>query len=256
MNLAPRTHSQCFSSARLFARCYSQSNGIGQSPSYGKNTSRRLERRHILLKNVPTTATVSDVRRLVKRAGLNGVSTALILYKNFKPLGRALLVLHTPEYLVSNLRRLANTSIGGFSITATSADPLKVEPLTARTKDLPGKLVESFRQVGQSHSVGDPIHGPTSAASRSVTVSGLPGRLELSAVKHYFRHYDVLGQETGKHLITKVPIPEREFSLFSSYLIHLSSPSEAHRLVRNIHQTYFLPTYNGNKFKLQARILH
>lgn len=124
-----------------------------------------------------------------------------------------MLVLNKSECLVSNLKRLSpRPLICGVPISAVSSDPPQTEFLHARTTDLVGKL-GNLR--GRPHLAGDPHHG-TVVASRTVTVTGFPGKLEMEAVKHYLRGYEVLGQETGNHLLTQVPLYV-SFSCLSSW---------------------------------------
>jgi len=44
--------------------------------------------------------------------------------------------------------------------------------------------------------------------------------------------------------------------MYSRFLVQLTSVSEAQRLVREMHMTYFEPETLGNKFMLRARIIH
>jgi len=206
---------------------------------------------HIQLRNIPPTATPTDLRRLVTRSKLEGVTDVALDYQRFLTSGRAYLTLSHPDFLRSNLDALQNTSISSISVTAVASDPpLDVTPL--RTRGTAGRVDASQRGI----IVGNGIRAGLLNPAKNVVLWGLPGKMTPEALKKVLKRFKLAGSDGGKQEVAKVEMPDRTFTLFSRHLVRVSSVSEAHRLVRAMHMTYFEPQRWGKKYRIQARVIY
>jgi hypothetical protein len=105
-------------------------------------------------------------------------------------------------------------------------------------------------------------------------MSGLPGKMTVDVLRSLVKNYELAGSGDIKHEVFKV---ERQvavffsllndemtyrgrigqsFSLFSRFLLRLGSVSEAYRLVRRVHMTYFQPDKYEKRYLIKARVVH
>ncbi|KAF5391382.1 hypothetical protein D9757_001973 [Collybiopsis confluens] len=77
---------------------------------------------HILLKGIPILATTADIRRMLARHDLPGVTDVAILYEGFAPKKEALITHSRPAFVGHNLRELVNATLSGSFITSEAVD--------------------------------------------------------------------------------------------------------------------------------------
>jgi len=77
--------------------------------------------------------------------------------------------------------------------------------------------------------------------------------MEPEGIRTFLREYKLA---TGAGDVTKLGrIPDR-MAHSGRFLVKLRSQSEAYRLVRDLHMTYYDVAKDGGKFLLQARIVY
>jgi hypothetical protein len=207
------------------------------------------QRLHIQIRNIPRTAVPADIRRAVTRNKLTGVSDVHIDYTRFLSAGRAYLTLTQSEFIRDNLASLQKANIGGLQVDAfPSPPPLDVIP--TRSRGARGRSDAAGRGaiVGNGPSAG--LLNP----NIHVVIWGLPGKITPNRLKEYLSDFQLAGTNRGE--IAQVNKPEERFSLFSRHIVRMSSVSEAHRLVRQLHMTYFEPEKSGEKYPVRARVIY
>ncbi|KAF8626228.1 hypothetical protein AX15_004915 [Amanita polypyramis BW_CC] len=209
--------------------------------------------KHIALLNIPSTATTADVQRAVTRANLGGVQDVALVYSHFRPTGTALISLTRNSFLSKeNLRKLDSASIAGIPVKAVPRllDPGDTQP--PRTRGAKGREEAAVRGALK----GDGPHAGIPNGEKTVTIWGFPGKTESAAVEFVVRDFDLARSSDGKANVYKILAPPGQFSMFSRFIVQLSSVSEAHQLVRRINMTYFEPETLSDRFLLRARIIH
>ncbi|KAG1891227.1 hypothetical protein F4604DRAFT_400005 [Suillus subluteus] len=201
-------------------------------------------RTHIQLRELPRSALLTDLRRLCIRDQLLGVTDVAIDYHRFLPTGRAYLTLADTKHLYKNLQALDKASLGSLPIRAVSAP-------TPRSGH--GQL----DRTGTQRKVfsGNGPHGGISSRMKHVVIWGLPGKISEEAVENYLRDFR-LDNVDGKNGAVKVELATNTFSLYSRYLVRPTSTAEAHRLVRQLHMTYYEPEHWGRRYQLRARVVY
>jgi len=209
------------------------------------------ERIHIQLRGLPRTALPTDVQRAVVRGRLMGVSDVAIDYHRFVPTGRAFLTLATPDVLDLNLRALENASISSLPIFSVSSPP--PAPVPRRTRGAQGRMEAAERGLITGNGPG----GGVVNEGKNVVLWGLPGRLTPEALKGFLHNFKLAGTEGGKKEFAKIEGPDRSgYTRVSKHLIRMSSVSEAHRLVRALHMTYFEPEVYKDKYLIRCRVIY
>ncbi|KAG1782704.1 hypothetical protein EV702DRAFT_960473, partial [Suillus placidus] len=203
-------------------------------------------RTHIQLRELPRSALLTDLRRLCIRNHLLGVTDVAIDYHRFLPTGRAYLTLAHTEHLHTNMQALDKASVGSLPIQAVSAPP----PRSGHGRpDRTGTQRKVFS--------GNGPHGGISSRMKHVVIWGLPGKIFEEAVENYLRERDFrLDNINGKSGAVKVELATNTFSLYSRYLVRPTSTAEAHRLVRQLHMTYYEPEHWGRRYQLRARVVY
>ncbi|KAF8352320.1 hypothetical protein F5887DRAFT_1172082, partial [Amanita rubescens] len=208
--------------------------------------------KHIELSNLPLTATPGDLRSAIDRVGLKGVQDFALLYTSFRPTGTALISLKGPDTLKENLRLLDNALMSGI--------PLKAQPLMLNDADtmLPRARGDKGREEAATRGAlrGDGPHAGISNGGKNVTIWGFPGKTGAASVEYIVRDFNLDRKKSGLASVYKIQPHQEDFSMYSRFLIQLTSVSEAQRLIREVHMTYFEPETLGNKFMLRARIIH
>ncbi|KAG0705950.1 hypothetical protein DFH29DRAFT_996377 [Suillus ampliporus] len=201
-------------------------------------------RMHIQLRELPRSALPTDVRRLCIRDKLLGVTDVAIDYHRFLPTGRAYLTLAHTEHLYKNLQALDKSSVGSLPIHAVSSPPPYSNPGRLNKAGTQGKIFS-----------GNGPHGGIHSRMKHVVIWGFPGKISEQAVENYLRDFRLDGVD-GKSGATKVALPTNTFSLYSRYLVRPTSTAEAHRLVRQLHMSYYEPEYWGRRYQLRARVVY
>ncbi|KAJ7219147.1 hypothetical protein GGX14DRAFT_590278, partial [Mycena pura] len=189
----------------------------------------------IELSNVPPTATPADLRRLISRAQVHGVEDAAIDYYRLEPTGRAYLKLTHPDFLLPSLDALEKVSISGVHPVA--------EP--------------SSRPSMSTQADGNGLSSELGSDGKHVVVSGLPKAVGPEVVDELLEGFSF---PPGEPYIFKLPrcavCPPPHFTFVSRFLVRLSSVSEAHRLVRQLHMTNFKPAVHETRYPLRARVIY
>ncbi|KAJ7905356.1 hypothetical protein B0H14DRAFT_2327192, partial [Mycena olivaceomarginata] len=188
----------------------------------------------VQLSNVPPTATPADLRRLIYRSQVQGVEDVSIEYRHLSPTGRAYVKLTHSDFLQPSLDALESVTISGVH---TIAEPSDRPPLAAQLE-------------------GNGLSSELDSNGRYVAVWGLPkavGPETLDAI--------LGGRFTfppGEAYIFKMPHPDtnNNFTMAARFLVRLASVSEAHRLVRELHMTYYQPEIHKTNYPLRARVIY
>jgi len=209
------------------------------------------ERIHIQLRGLPRTALPADIKRALIRGRLMGVTDVAIDYHRFIPTGRAFLTLTTPDVLNQNLRALENASISSIPITSVSSPPPPT--VSQRTRGVQGRMEAAERGL----ITGNGPRGGVVNDGKNIVLWGLPGRLTPEGLKGLLHNFKLAGTEGRKKEFVKVEPPDRSaYTMVSKHLIRMSSVSEAHRLVRALHMTYFQPEVHKEKYLIRCRVVY
>ncbi|KAF9466362.1 hypothetical protein BDZ94DRAFT_1280997 [Collybia nuda] len=208
--------------------------------------------KHIELLGVPRTATPADVRRSITRAGLQGVVDVAIDYHRFLPSGKALLTLNDPQFLRDNIRNLERLTVAGLPVKSRPRLLRDDEAAPSRMRGVKGRAEASERGIV----TGNGPHAGITNCERHVVIKGLPGRISLQTLENTLRSYQLAETRGGRPRIVKVPLPKDVFTMYSRFLVTLKSEAEAHRLVRDLHYTYFDQKTFGTKHRLFARVVY
>jgi len=186
------------------------------------------------------------------RGRLTGVSDVAIDYNRFIPTGRAFLTLITPDVLNKNLRALENASISSIPISSVSCPPPS-STVPLRTRGAQGRMEAAERGLV----TGNGPRGGVVNDGKNVVLWGLPGRLTPEGLKGLLHNFKLAGTDGGKKEFMKLEIPDRTtYTMVSKHLIRMSSVSEAHRLVRALHMTYFEPEVHKEKYLIRCRVVY
>ncbi|KAH7889460.1 hypothetical protein F5I97DRAFT_535793 [Phlebopus sp. FC_14] len=222
-----------------------------------------VAQRHICLTHLPRSALPSDIRRLIRREKLVGVedgtyvlqfglwldcsAVQLDLYR-FISNRRAYLTLTHPDFLKQNIAKLDRASIGGYLINANPCGP---PPATiVKSRGVKGREAAARRgaMTGTGPSGCIPSNG------RYVCVWGFPPKATAESVKELLAIHDINGLG-DKPEIYKIPLPDKNFSLYSRHLIRTPSISYSYLIVRRLNMTFFQPDIFGAKFQLRATVV-
>lgn len=146
-----------------------------------------------------------------------------------------------PDYTREAIRAAGNITISGCKVEA--------EPMEHPEAMMPSQT----GLTGNGASAGVVV-------GKTVTLSGLPGKTRLPAVLKMVEGFK-LANLKKVYPVRPVPVcvfylvfsfalyemtlylsPEKKFSLYSRFIVHLDSESEAQRLVRKYHMTPFRDT--------------
>ncbi|KIK59814.1 hypothetical protein GYMLUDRAFT_245023 [Collybiopsis luxurians FD-317 M1] len=182
------------------------------------------------MKRVPILTTTADVRRMLARHNVQGVTDVAILYEKFVPKKQALITLSRPTFLRDNLRALENATLSGSFITSEAAD---------------------YSESGPPPSTfGNGPHAGVDDGGKSVLLSWFPSTMDMSHLVPVLQKYQLAGSFKESVIPTdstaKLPI---------SVLVKTASESEAYRIVRDLHMTNPLEKMRWSKL-IQARIIH
>ncbi|KAG2367472.1 hypothetical protein BDR07DRAFT_1350959 [Suillus spraguei] len=198
-------------------------------------------RTHIQLRELPRSAILTDLRRLCIRSQLLGVTDVAVDYHRFLPTGRAYLTLAHTEHLHKNLHALDNASVGSLPIQAVSAPP----PRSGHGQlDRTGTQRKIFS--------GNGPHGGISSRMKHVVIWGLPGQIPGEVVENYLRDFRLDNIDDMVFTYSTANMS----SFYSRYLVRPTSTAEAHRLVRQLHMSYFQPERWGRRYQLRARVVY
>ncbi|KAI0273551.1 hypothetical protein BC834DRAFT_214318 [Gloeopeniophorella convolvens] len=201
---------------------------------------------HVRLFGLPRSATPADITRLLAKHNVQGVSKVALDYYRFDPTGRAFLTLASAHDLPRVLAALREVKL--FSHTLRPATtPVPVAP-PARARGAKGRGEAAERALV----AGSGSQGGITDVGRAVLLAGLPGRISPDSVRVYLRQYRLLG---GEAEVVKLERRGKS-SLTTRVLVRLATPSEAHRLVRDVHMTKYEPEIWEDKYTIRAHVIH
>jgi len=102
---------------------------------------------------------------------------------------------------------------------------------------------------------GNGPDGGLASNGKNVIMWGLPGKLEPAYLKSYLKRFTLSGK-TGEEEITKLELGSAVNALSSRHLVRCISVSEAHRLVRMMHMTYYNQPLYEEKYLVRARVIY
>ncbi|GBE81919.1 hypothetical protein BKA93DRAFT_819367 [Sparassis latifolia] len=208
-------------------------------------------RRFIVVHGLPRSALPADVRRACLKAKVD-VASVSIDYFRLLPTQKAFIELHSPLYLQSSLKNLKNAVVGGSQIYSyPSQDPTGGRP--DRTRGIKGRAEAAERGI----ITGNGPAGGLTSQGKNVVMSGLPGRMTAEALREFLKGYKLAGSEGGKKEVVKMDVGVYQKLAFTSrHLVRTASISEAHRLVRTLHMTFFRPEVYHHLYPLRARVVY
>jgi len=201
---------------------------------------------HVKLFGLPRTATPADITRLLGKNKIHNVTKVALEYNRFEPTGRAFLTLTQPSVLPKVLAALQQLRFFGHPLVPRTTFPPS-EPST-RSRGLKGREEASERSIVS----GSGSQGGITDGGRSVVLSGLPGKITTDVVRRYLKNYKLMG---GQAEVVKL---ERELkgAMTARVLVRLSSPSEAFKLLRDLHMTNYEPEIWEDKYTIRAQLIH
>ncbi|KAH9005072.1 hypothetical protein EDB86DRAFT_2881397 [Lactarius hatsudake] len=216
---------------------------LGTARSKSFSLSKGHSNLHVQLTGLPRTTTPADITRLLGRNKIHNITKVALEYQRFEPTGNAVLTLSQSSSLPKVMGALKQLRFFGHTMTPRTV-PRPTE-IRMRSRGLKGREEASERNVV----TGNGYQGGITDGGRSVLLSGLPGRISADSVRRFLRNYKLMG---GEAEVVKLEIKE----LTSRVLVRLSSPSEAFRLVRNIHMTNYKPDTWEDKYTIRAQPIH
>ncbi|KZT67767.1 hypothetical protein DAEQUDRAFT_812632 [Daedalea quercina L-15889] len=205
---------------------------------------------HILLGNVPRTAIPADIKRLCFKHKVDSVSHIALDYYRFTPTGRAWLTLNSSTHMRYTLKSLKGSVISGKLLDADAAHDPK-NPVN-RTRGVKGRLEAAERGLV----TGSGPDGASTSHGRGVVIQGLPGKLTPEGLRSYLKDFKLAATEGGRKEIVKLDTPNLRLTIKSRFFVRLASVAEAHRLVRELHMTYFESKFYDNKYSLRAAVVY
>jgi len=223
----------------------------------------------VALWDVPKTALHNDVRRAVGRAGVDQKYDVYLDYFRFQRNGQAYLRFSSPEDVNAAMQRIGGR--GRFQITAQDiicAPVPQPDSLVRRQRGIQGRAIAA--QKGKT--LGNGPDAGTSSRGRDVVLYGLPGKIEAEDVFAALTGFEInsksrettdIGNEgdadeldEDEHTQAVIKLPQSGRSLTSRHLVRLANTSEAHRLVRKLHMTYWEENIWGTKYMCRARVIY
>ncbi|EIM20815.1 hypothetical protein WALSEDRAFT_69496 [Wallemia mellicola CBS 633.66] len=197
-----------------------------------------LSKYHYKLTNIPSTATLNDIKRLIARSAKTNPLSA---DSNFQ------VAFYTSKF--PNDTHRANVKFTNNQVRESFKRSLRVfDRLSLSTSQL--KCTEITKDKDELN--GLTHYQPSSHPGQTVLITGLPGRLIQHDIQNWLRSYHVdQSSNSSQEPITSLHIPSDKFNGTSKWLVRLNSISEAHRLVRNLHQTNW-----DNQFLIHAKITY
>ncbi|EPT06196.1 hypothetical protein FOMPIDRAFT_1034132 [Fomitopsis schrenkii] len=204
----------------------------------------------ILAHNVPRSAIPADIKRVCAKYKVEHVSDVSLDYYRFQPTGRAWLTLSSPNYMQHALKAMQGTVLSGKALRGVPVnDPS--EAIT-RTRGVKGRLEAAERGLF----TGNGPNGMSTGQGKGVVIYGLPGKLTPGGLRTYLRNFKLASAEAGQQEIVKLETPNKRLTLKSRYYVRLSSVAEAHRLVRELHMTFFERNIYENKYPIRAQVVY
>lgn len=204
----------------------------------------------LVLRDLPRTALVSDVRRLLVKHNVENVKSVHRGYRRFQPDGNAFVTFTHPSQTQVAVAQLKKAQISGYNIDVTSAAQLQNTP--QRSRGIKGRQEAADRGIitGTGPDAGVTERG------RSVVIWGLPGRWNEEILRGFLEHkgFRLAGNDMNHMNIVKVE-PTGRASVTSRHYVRMESSAEAHRLVRRLHMGRY-ERRGAKDFILRAQVVY
>ncbi|KAG6845732.1 hypothetical protein H0H87_004998 [Tephrocybe sp. NHM501043] len=200
----------------------------------------------ITLYGMSNLITRGDIRRAYGDK-LKGVMDVQIDYKAFRPSGKAIITMSRPEFVPGNLHSLKPFTVCGHELHAVAQ--YASEPSNApRTRGIRGLTQAVERGIIN----GNGPDGSFANIERSVVLWGLPGKTTAEEVGRALLADFKPEKKNGKPVVIKLERIDGKFTLFSRFVVTMSSVSEARRLARAWHLT---PWLTNSPDAIRAQVL-
>ncbi|KAI0341584.1 hypothetical protein BDW22DRAFT_251332 [Trametopsis cervina] len=208
--------------------------------------------RHVHLRNVPKTVLPNDLWRLCARAEIENVESVDIDYENLEPTGSAWITLTASDFVPNVIRKFHTGIYLGASRVTASSEPLKAARLLSRSRGERGREQAAARGV-----IGSGPSAGVTGGARNVCLSGFPATMPVEAIKTYLKSFKLAGTVPGEKEVLKLePASKEVFNTSARFLVRLASSSEAHRLVRKLHETDYDEVARERKWRIKAHIVY
>ncbi|KAF8481529.1 hypothetical protein JB92DRAFT_3037493 [Gautieria morchelliformis] len=201
----------------------------------------------VVLRNVPRTALVSDVRRLLLKNQVENVQNVYIDHHRFLPVGKAFVTFAHPSHVQPAFHQLRTAQMSGFPLDVVLTHTLHDTP--GRSRGVKGR----DSAVNRGVTTGNGPDAGVRERGRNVVVWGLPGKLTVEGLKEHLRSFRLAGSVNGEKDVIKLA-PDGRATFTSRYYVRTISVSEAHRLVRQLHMTRY--TRAGPEYTMRARVVY
>ncbi|KLO13507.1 hypothetical protein SCHPADRAFT_940299 [Schizopora paradoxa] len=210
-------------------------------------------KRHVLLNNVPKTATPADVLRMARQCRVENCIGASLDYHYFEPRGQAFLEFSKPDFVLDALKTLEKTSISGSSLKPYPYDARPIQ--RSRGKD--GREEASDRGLlkGDGPAAGIPTSG------REVIIIGIPSRTSPEELKAYLVENKLVeegldGKGMCEVLSTEAPNNGSSQKARTRMYVRMKSVTAAHELAKRLNMTYYQPFVFRSRMLIKARVLY
>ncbi|EIN07428.1 hypothetical protein PUNSTDRAFT_114870 [Punctularia strigosozonata HHB-11173 SS5] len=209
----------------------------------------KAARLHIQLRDLPRSALPSDIRRVINKAKVENVADVTLDYKKFVPTGRAYLTMTHPDFTESNIRKLHGLTLTSIPVTVFTCDPPPGDARPSRSRGVQGRAEAEERGV----ITGNGPNGGITGRGKTVALWGLPWKITSEQVKLNLKGFQFAASGDEVYKLDKAGIENHSQS---RHIVRLASASEAHRLVRRLHLTYWSKEMYGTKFLVRARVIY
>ncbi|KAI0035047.1 hypothetical protein K488DRAFT_44104 [Vararia minispora EC-137] len=207
-----------------------------------------MSAKHIALNGLPRAVTPADIRRILGSRHVGGhVYQVSLDYRQLLPTNKAYLTIDEQENYSRVFSALQQFPLLGHTITAASTPTPNETP--TRMRGIEGRELAQGRGL---EITGTGPQGGVVEVGRSVCLMGFPSRTKIDTLRSFLRGYKLVA---GSSDITQIRSQSRGQGP-ARWLIRLESQSEAQRLVRNLHMTYFEPAFHSSRFLVQARVVY
>ncbi|KAI8330693.1 hypothetical protein BC941DRAFT_439934 [Chlamydoabsidia padenii] len=200
--------------------------------------------RFVVIDNLPSTATTEDIRKLAREAFPKGDKsineTIFCRNQEFKFFGRCVVQLDSPENAKKLVEYGNSRLLGGHNIKVVFAN---------NESNNNTEFINKLRR----HELLSKTDA-TSAAGRSVVVSGLPSRTQTDHVMGILRSKNLFPVEGTSDSVKRLRTKPK--STISKFLVKFDSESEAWRCVRSFHNKDFDHKEKNQQYRLNVSVAY
>ncbi|KZS99256.1 hypothetical protein SISNIDRAFT_480819 [Sistotremastrum niveocremeum HHB9708] len=215
---------------------------LGQPPIVRKPETRTT----IVAENVPLSATREDILRMIMKCNAQNIVGVSINYERFRPTGEATIRVRRPQDLYPALYALKNASISHYFLHFKPTHD--IVPIRPRTRGAKGRQ----EAIQRGLITGDGPDAGIAERGKSVVIWGLPPRVRLDKLREFLNN----GRLSSEPTLAVVDPPPDGYSSTSRVLVQTKSISDAHRLVRDFHRTFYTPETFGEAYEIRAQVVY